>query len=127
MERTHVDTYTENLISNVEGVKLVASRFGIFYVSFQHLTGYIFLNATIISGTNIKTGKGCELVFSTRGKVMRIISDSQEVESDYSNISNRWLTKISFVVTQVEKDMIRREDFDSLYLNYKNKSLPLKE
>ena len=58
MERTHVDTYTENKIENIEGEKIAESEYGELWISFQELGGYNFLNTTILSGTNIKTLKG---------------------------------------------------------------------
>ncbi len=126
MERTHVDTFTENLIANIKGEMIAASNFGQCFVAFQNLADYEFLNVEILSGTNIKTYNGCLLCFSCNGKDIDIASDTQEITSDYSNVSNRWLTKISFIVTPDEKQMILQKNFETLHLQYKSKALPLK-
>ena len=49
MQRTHVDTYTEDRIKNISGVKIAESREGQFWITFQELNGYLFMNATILS------------------------------------------------------------------------------
>lgn len=126
MERTHDDTFTENLISEIKAEKIAESSFGQIYASFQNLADYEFLNITVLSATNIKTFKGSSLVFKADNKKdIIILSDTQEIESDYSNVSKRWLTKISFIVEPEEKKMIEAKKFDKVLLNFKKKTLPL--
>lgn len=125
MERTHVDTFTEDLISKIKGAKIAESEYGQLFVSFQNLADYEFLNATVLSGSNIKTFDGCSLRFVNDKKETIIFSDTKEIESDFSNVSNRWLTKISFIITDDEKKMMLERRFNNVILNYKNKSLPM--
>ena len=125
MERTHVDTFTENLIKNIKGKKIAESEFGQLFVSYQHLSGYDFLNVSVLSGTNIKTTKGCNLVFKSQGHTISISSDTREIESAFSNISNRYLTKISFILDKENKEMMTNGNFNKILLNYKKKSLPM--
>ncbi len=128
MERTHVDTYTEGLIAKIKGEKIAESEYGQLFVSFQNLANYEFLNATILSGSNIKTFNGSSLIFVNDGKETIFLSDTKEIESNYSNISNRWLTKISFIINNNnDKKMILKRKFDKVYLNYKKKSLPMQK
>ena len=123
MERTHLDTFTEDLISNIKGTKIAASKFGQLFVTYQNLNGYDFLNATVLSGSDIKTYKGCELVFEFKNNKIVIPSDSKEIESDFSNVSNRYLTKISFVLEGTDNDMISKCNFEKVSLDYRKKSL----
>ena len=126
MERTHVDTFTENLIANIKGEKITESEYGQLFVSFQNLADYEFLDVTILSGTNIKTFKGSSLTFvHGGGKESILMSDTKEIESDYSNVSNRWLTKISFVISAEDKKMITDKNFEKVFLKFKKKTLPL--
>lgn len=127
MERTHVDTYTEELISEIEGYKIAESEYGQLFVSFQSIANYEFLNITILSGTNIKTFKGCKLIFVQKEKETLFFSDTQEIASDYSNVSNRWLTKISFIIDENDKNLILTKEFDDVFLSYKKKSLPMRK
>lgn len=125
MERNHVDTFTEDLIQNIKGKKLAESKVGQLFGSFQNLSGYEFLNVSILSATNIKTFKGCELVFETDNGSILMPSDTKEIESDFSNVSNRWLTKISFILNESEKDLVSNGNFKSVTLNFKKTSLKL--
>lgn len=123
MERNHVDTFTEGLISNIKGDKIAESDYGQLFVSFQSLANYEFLNATILSGTNVKTFKGSSLVFDIDGQELVLLSDTQEIESDYSNVSKRWLTKISFVINEDDKKMMLEKNFSSVLFKFKKKTL----
>jgi len=125
MERNHVDTFTEDLITNIKGQKIAESEYGQLFVSHQHLNGYNFLNASILSGSNIKTFKGCAIVFESGDSKISISSDTKDIESDFSNVSNRWLTKVSFIIDESQKTMISNKDFDNVFINYKKKSLPM--
>lgn len=126
MERLHVDDFTENLISNIKGEKIAESSYGQLFVSFQNLANYEFLNVSVLSATDIKTYKGCSLTFIVeKGKELVIPSDTKEIESDYSNVSNRWLTKISFIVDSNEKKIITDKKFSEVFLKFKKKTLPL--
>ncbi|MUU77285.1 hypothetical protein [Winogradskyella endarachnes] len=125
MERNHVDTFTEDLIQNIKGTKLAESKLGQLFGSFQNLAGYEFLNVSILSTTNIKTLKGCELVFETDKRSILIPSDTKEIESDFSNVSNIWLTKVSFILNESEKNMIVNGSFKSVTLNFKKRSLKM--
>lgn len=121
MRRTHVDHHTEKLINEVKGLKFAESEFGQIYGSFQELAGHNFLNCSIISDYNLKTLKGIELIFK-KDKISWIIkSDTKEIESDYSNISDCYLTKIVFVVDEIMIDRIKSGDFDKVELIIKKK------
>ncbi len=125
MERTHVDTFTENLIKNIKGKKIAESEFGQLFITYQILSNYEFLNVSVLSGTNIKTTKGCKLVFESQNDRIAIVSDTKEIESDFSNVSNRYLTKISFIINNDQKKMVSNGNFNKVFLNYKKKSLPM--
>ncbi|MEN3324593.1 hypothetical protein VP395_12700 [Mariniflexile soesokkakense] len=125
MERTHIDTYTEGLISKIEGELIAESEYGKLFVSFQNLADYEFLNITVLSGSNIKTFDGSTLVFINGNDKITYFSDTKEIESDYSNVSKRWLTKISFVINDDDKKMVLERKFEKIFLNYKKKSIPM--
>ncbi len=125
MERTHVDTFTEELIGNIKGTKIAESEYGQLFVTYQNISGYDFLNVSMLSGSDIKTKRGCDLVFECQNSKVVIPSDSKAIVSDFSNVSNRYLTKISFVLEQSDKDIISKGNFESVCLNYKKKSLPM--
>ncbi|WP_298425334.1 hypothetical protein [uncultured Kordia sp.] len=122
MERTHVDTYTENKMENVPGEQIATSQHGGIWGGIQDLNGYLFLNVTILGTTKIKTLKGASLTFLTEEEVT-VKSDNYEIDSDYSNVSNRWMTQISFEITKKDLNVIKKKKYNQMRLNFKKKSL----
>lgn len=124
MQRTHVDTHTEGLIDNVKGEKYGASNYGELWISYQELGGYYFINTSIISGTNIKTNKGVSLEFlNDENEGFLVNSDDYMVESDFSNVSNRWLTKINYCVEKHQLESIQNKDFSLIKFKLKKAQL----
>lgn len=122
MERTHVDTYTENKMENVSGEQIAVSQHGGIWAGLQELNGYLFLDVTILDTTKIKTLKGATLTFLGETE-LTLTSDNYEVDSDYSNVSNRWMTHISFEITKKEVNFIKRKKYTQIRLDFKKKSL----
>lgn len=124
MERLHVDTFTEDKINNIKGEKIAESNEGIIYTTINELNGYLFLETTVLSRVNIKTFKGATLTFS--GQVdFELSSDTLEIESNFSNVSNRFMTEISFDITQEEIKQIKAKHYEKIILKFKKKELTL--
>ncbi|NRD20616.1 hypothetical protein HNV08_11200 [Winogradskyella eckloniae] len=123
MERLHVDTFTEEKIKNISGLKVAASRDGQFWVSFQELNGYLFMNTTVLSRVDLKTLKGSKITILTKDYEIEIKSDEKEIESDFSNVSNTYMTKVSFVIESKERDIIENRNFEEIEYQLKKKTL----
>lgn len=121
-EKNHVDTYTENRIVNVPGEQIASIENGGIWIEFQELVEYNFMNIIVIGRKKHKTFDGCELVFLSDNSELKLISDSREIESDFSNVSNRWITAISFDVTNQNIDMITNKEATKVNLNFKKDS-----
>lgn len=124
MERLHVDTVVEGKMEDMGGDKIAESKDGILYAGIEELNGYLFMETIVLSGTNIKTFKGASLDF-TGIENFKLKSDTQEIESEFSNVSNRFMTKISFDITENEIAFIRDKKYDKVALTFKNKTLTL--
>jgi len=85
----------------------------------------LFLEAVILSGINIKTFKGGVLIFSGIGNDFTLQSDTKEIESDYSNVSNQFMTKVSFYIDKKEIKRIKDNDYKQVRFDFKKKSLIL--
>lgn len=123
MERLHVDTFTESEINNVDGEKIAESTDGQIYILLHELNGFIILEATILSKIKIKTFRGGTLTFSGVKTNFKLVSDTQEIDSEYSNIVNRYFTKISFNITKKEINQLQNGDFKNIQFDFKKKSL----
>ncbi|PKA83767.1 hypothetical protein ATE92_1933 [Ulvibacter sp. MAR_2010_11] len=127
MERLHVDTFTEDKIINVEGDKIAESEEGQLYVGLQELNGYLFLETILVSGTNFKTFDGATLSFLGEEQDFILKSDTQEIISDHSNVSGRFMTHISFDITEEEIELIRASKFKAVLFECKKKKLSLQK
>ncbi|WP_117881733.1 hypothetical protein [Aureibaculum luteum] len=123
MKRVHVDTFTEGLMESVEGEKLSASEHGEIWAHIQELGGYYSLNTTILSGVNIKTIKGGKLSFLGSKDTFVLDTDDNQLESDYSNVSNRWMTKANYNIDKKDIDYIRGKGYTELQFVFKKKTL----
>lgn len=123
MQRLHVDTVTENKIKSIIGEKIAKSSedLGI-WIEYQNLAGFDFLNVIVVSRVfHTKTFKGCKISF-LGGKLDLILqSDTKEIESDFSNVSNRWITEMSFGVSKEEMKLINAKAFSQIKIEAKRK------
>lgn len=111
-EKNHVDTFTENKINAVKGEKIAASNNGGIWIEFQELASYTFMNITVVGNKKIKTLEGCQLNFILKNENFLLNSDTKEIESDFSNVSNRYMTAVSFDVTNLNIDFITNKEAD---------------
>jgi hypothetical protein len=123
MERVHVDTYTEEKIRNISGIKIAASKQGQFWVNFQELNGFLFMNATILSYLSLQTTQGTKITVLTKAYKIEIDSDEKEIESDFSNVSNTWITKVIFVIDIKEREIIENGYFEEIEYQFKKDKL----
>lgn len=131
-ERNHIDTFTEEKMEAIDGEKIATKSNGGIWIKHQELAGYNYLNALIIGENKIKTFNGSDLTFLSANNeaILKLTSDTREIKSEFSNISNRWITEISFDITGINIDTINnktsskiiletkktREDFETLKL-----------
>jgi hypothetical protein len=126
MKRLHVDTFTENKIKNVSGIKIAESKEGQFWVEFQELNEVLFMNSTILSRIDLKTFKGAKITLLTEDYEIEINSDERTIESDFSNVSNTWITKVSFIIDLKERKIIEERNFEELEYKFKKEVLNLR-
>ena len=125
MKKLHVDTYTEDRIKNISGLKIAESKEGQFWIEFQELNGTLFMNSTILSRIDLKTNKGAKITLLTEDYEIEIQSDEKTIESDFSNISNSWITKVSFIIELKEREIIEDRAFEELEYQFKKGKISL--
>ena len=123
LQRTHVDTYTEDRNKNISGVKIAESKEGQFWITFQELNGYLFMNATILSKLDLKTNTGAKIIILTKDYEIELDADEKEIDSSFSNISNTWITKVSFELSVKEREIIEDKNFEEIEYEFKKGKL----
>lgn len=123
INRIHGDTLSEEIVISIGGEKIAASENGQIWIEYQELGGFQFLNLAILSTFNIKTNKKCTMHFLGGTSELILTSDDEEIESDYSKVSNRWITTMSFDISDDEMNFIDQKIADEILIKYKKKSI----
>ncbi|AXT52194.1 hypothetical protein D1818_15615 [Aquimarina sp. BL5] len=122
MEKLHVDTYTEDIIIKVEGTRFASSELNEIYMDVVELAGYYYIKTIVLGSFHIKTWKGATLLIKGRNFELNLVSDMQEIESDFSNVSNRSVTQIDFVIEEQDIDKIEKSRIDNITISSKKKT-----
>ncbi len=119
-ERNHVDEFTENKMLNVSDEQIAFSENGGIWIKFQELSDFHFMNVVVIGTKRMKTFDGCDLYFISQNSEFKIVSDTKEIESDFSNVSDRWITNISFEITNenIEEEIEKAISLKIVSKNY---------
>ncbi|WP_299243680.1 hypothetical protein [uncultured Aquimarina sp.] len=122
MEKLHVDTYTEDIIIKVEGTRFASSELNEIYMDVVELAGYYYIKTIILGSFHIKTWKGANLLIKGRNFELNLVSDMQEIESDFSNVSNRSVTQIDFIIEEQDIDKIEKSQINKITISSKKKT-----
>jgi hypothetical protein len=116
-------TDDENRSEELEGDKIGASKDGQLNVGIQELSDYLFLETFILSNVIIKTFNGAKLTFISDKDEFILVSDTQEIKSDLAGNSFKYVTQISFDITEEGVERIKNGGFSKIKLDFKRKSL----
>tara|TARA_B110000977_G_scaffold100524_1_gene131947 strand:+ start:19 stop:465 length:447 start_codon:yes stop_codon:yes gene_type:complete len=117
------NTVDENSSEKLEGDKIAASKDGQLNVGIQELSGYLFLETFILSNVIIKTFNGAKLTLIGDKDEFILVSDTQEIKSDLAGNSFKYVTQISFDITEEGIERIKNGDYSKIKLDFKRKSL----
>ena len=117
------NTVDENSSEKLEGDKIAASKDGQLNVGIQELSGYLFLETFILSNVIIKTFNGAKLTLIGDKDEFILVSDTQEIKSDLAGNSFKYVTQISFDITEEGVERIKNGDYSKIKLDFKRKSL----
>jgi len=109
MERTHVDDFSEDQINlnSLKNEAFAISKLNVLFAETKELGGFYYLKTIIVGAFKIKTIKGATLMIIGTNFELKLKTDMDEFESEYSNGSNRHITRIDF---QIEKEDISKID-----------------
>ncbi len=126
MERTHVDNHTEDIIKSIEDDAFGASESNVLYASTKELGGFYYVITIIVGSFKIKTMKGATLNIIGDDFNLELKSDMDEFESDHSNVSNRYITRIDFQIEEGDMPKFDKARIKTLTLSAKKKEVVFK-
>jgi hypothetical protein len=119
IEKLDVETYTEDIINDIENDPFAISEQNVLYAGTNELGGYYYLQTVIVGAFKIKTIKGAQLTIMGNQSEIQLESDMEELESDVSNVSNRFITKIDFILNENDLPKLDKSLISSLTLTSK--------
>ncbi|MDO5981696.1 hypothetical protein [Flavivirga spongiicola] len=125
-ERTHVDNYTEDIINSIKDEAFAISEKNVLYASTKELGGYYYVITITVGSFKIKTMKGAKLSIEGKNFSLDLKSDMDEFESDYSNVSNRFITRIDFQIEKEDVEKFNKVHIKSLQLIAKKHTIDFK-
>ena len=118
-ESAPVDNYTENIINSIEDKAFAVSERNVMYASTKELGGYYYLKTIIVGDFKIKTKKGAKLTLKNSEVELELKTDMDEFESDHSNVSNTFMTRIDFQIEESDVNTITNNNLETLTLSAK--------
>ena len=114
MERTEVDLQIEENIKTVGINKFATSKYGDLYLRVNELGGFLILETIIVSATDLKSKKGSSLTFSNENGTLKLASDENKIESDFSNAVRKSVTKIDYNITAEEAEYFKEPTYSEV-------------
>ncbi|MGK0387159.1 MAG: hypothetical protein ACI849_001780 [Patiriisocius sp.] len=121
MERLSDRSGTEEIMQPLDGDKVAQSKDGQLFIAFQEMQEYLFMETLLICNRNMKTFKGASLLFKSANGDFTLTSDTQEIECEFSNASNRFISEVTFDITKEQIRRVDARDFQSLEFRFKKK------
>ncbi|MGB5417616.1 hypothetical protein [Algibacter sp.] len=120
---SNTDNQIEDIISSVDGDPFAISEQNVLFAKTSELGGYFYVIAIIVGSFKIKTMKGAKL--DIKGKNFNLIlnSDIDEFQSDHSNVSNRYITRIDFQIEELDVSKFDKNTIASLKLQTKKQAI----
>ena len=123
MERTEVDAQIEENIKNVGINKFAASDYGDLYLRVNELGGFLILETIMVSATNIKSKKGSTLTLMKENEVLKLESDEDKIESDFSNTVKKSVTKIDYNISLEDAEDFKEKIYDKVRFEINGKEI----
>lgn len=108
-QKNLVDVISEEKITDYIGDKIASHDNGGIWIKVQELAEFHFLNVTLVGTQNLKTHNGITFNFIGKDKSYELHSDTKEIKSDNSMVSNQFVTQFSFDITEVDFDLMLTE------------------
>ena len=123
LEPTHDDNYIKDIIKSIDEEAFAVSEQNVLFAKVSELGGYYYVITIVVGRFKIKTKNGGNL--SIEGKKFNLIlnSDMDEFESNHSNSSNSFITRIDFQIEKEDVSKFDKKNITSLKLSAKKQEV----
>ncbi|GAA4955552.1 hypothetical protein GCM10023314_31620 [Algibacter agarivorans] len=123
IQPTHDDNYIKDIINSIDEDPFAISEQNVLFAKTSELGGYFYVIAIIVGRFKIKTMKGAKLAIQGNEFDLILNSDTDEFESDHSNVSNRFITRIDFQIEKEDVSKFDKASIESLKLSAKKQEV----
>ena len=123
VEDTLADSQIKDIINSVDGDAFAVSEQNVLFAKTSELGGYFYVISIIVGHFKIKTNKGAKLTIEGNDYNLVLNSDMDEFESDHSNVSNRYITRIDFQIEEEDVPKFDKATIKSLKLSAKKQEI----
>jgi hypothetical protein len=114
MERTEVDVQIEENIVKAGIQKFATSDYGDLYLRVNELGGFLILETIMVSASNLKSKKGSALTFMGGVETLKLESDENKIESDFSKALKKSMTKIDYNISVEEAEDFKEKKYEEV-------------
>jgi len=125
-DHTQAVNYTEGIINSIKDTPFALSDQNVMYAANKELGGYYYLKTIIVGTFKIKTMKGATLSIASNDFKLELKTDMDEFESDHSDVSNMFVTRIDFQVEEGDVSKVDASKIDTLVLKAKKNVIDFK-
>ena len=125
MEKLSATSDNESLVQPVDGDKIGQSKDGQLFVAYQEMQGYLFMETLFVANKNIKSFSGAQLFFKSANGDFTLSSDSKEIECEFSNELNRFVSEITFDILEEQITRITARDLESVTFQSRKKKIEM--
>jgi len=122
-EHTQDNNNTGAIIDSINDEHFAVSDQNVLYAAVNELGGYYYLKTIIVGAFKIKTMKGATLTIMSKDFELDLVTDMDEFESQHSNVSKRYVTRIDFQITENDISKIDPSILNSLVLKTKKHNI----
>lgn len=119
IEKNPTENNIEDIINSINEDAFAVSEQNVLFANTKELGGYYYLITIVVGAFKIKTMKGATLNITSKDFKLELKSDMEEFESDHSNTSNTYITRIDFIIEKEDVSKINKSLIKNLTLSVK--------
>lgn len=120
------DNYVEDIMKSIDKAPFAISDKNVLFANISELGGYFYVITITVGAFKIKTMKGAKLDLKSDDFNLVLNSDIDEFESDSSNVSKRYITRIDFQIEEEDVPKFDKKNIKTLTLTSKKQEVIFK-
>lgn len=113
----------EAIIEAVGNEPYGVSKNNVLFSGLNELGGYFFFQTVIVGAFKVKCKNGAKLTFIGKDFELRLNSDSNEFESDHTDVKGRFVTKIDFLIEEADIERLKEAELKQVLLKVKQQEI----